>query len=156
MRNILITLDAVVDFTTFIIGIVLADKCRATCLQYGMRLLLTGTVQIDLIGYLLFACATFAEDDGVGIDCRDCLYLLFNLLPSLADSRHQLIVKSQNYMFRFGIFANRFHKLLVVCRALDYIHSAAITHYFGNFHTIQVFHYGYDREFVPFGFEPVD
>ena len=56
----------------------------------------------------------------------------------------------QHDVFRFGIFLYRFNQLLVKCKPLKHIDSSTATHHINSV-SVQVIHYGYDREFVSLG-----
>ena len=58
-------------------------------------------------------------------------------------------------MFRFGIFLNRFNQLLVKRKPLNHIDGSTATHHINSV-SVQVIHYGYDREFVSLGLQPVN
>ena len=105
---------------------------------------------------LLLAHTAFTEDDAVGICGGDALNALLYLPELFARARDKRVVKLKHDVFRLGIPADSINELLVNGRSLNDIYRTAIFHQFKNVDTVQVVHYGNDRERESLTLLPVD
>lgn len=120
----------------------LTHKCRASRFDNCAWFLGAGTVVVDLLCNLLFACAAFPENYCIGVSGGNSPYGLFYAPERLALPWNKVIGKHQHYLFRPGISADSLDKLLVYCRTLDDVNGTPVFHHIGYLQRIQIIDYG--------------